>query len=232
MTSHSPIFDRARACWGEERSSILEHASILVAGAGGLGCVVADLLVRSGIGNIILVDSGTIDAPDIGRQMLYKIADLGRPKVELAAQRLTEITGLTRVYPICHDIKEKEALQSHLNSLPPVMGIMDCLDNFASRFSLEELLDDRMFLVHGGVEQDFGQVTTIVKKQTLSLRKLFAGCHESTARIPVIPHIVYNIGSLMVYEALKNLWGAPELVNQILIVELSDFSMSKITLSP
>jgi molybdopterin/thiamine biosynthesis adenylyltransferase len=109
-------------------------------------------------------------------------------------------------------------------------GIADCLDNFESRFALEELLNNHSFLVHGGVQTDYGQITTIKKNETIQLKHLYKNTQKTEPVLPVCPQIVSCAGSMMAYEILNNLWNTPQLLNTLLVIELSDFSFFKIKL--
>jgi molybdopterin-synthase adenylyltransferase len=226
---HTEIFARNTLFWGEQKQQRLTESAVLVAGVGGLGCVVAELLVRAGVGQLILLDYGVVDEPDLNRQALYTMHDLGKPKVDTASRKLLVMTGLTEIIPLNLTINA---------DLPASLaqyrfdGIADCLDNFQSRFYLEAALHDDLFLVHGGVRADYGQITTIIKHRTQPLKDLYADQAEAVAPIPVSASIVFCVGSLMAQEVLNNLWQTPELVNQLLVVELADFSFSKIQLAP
>lgn len=229
MIARDTVFSRNTGVWGDDRQKTLERATILVAGAGGLGCFVSQTLVRSGVGCLILVDDGTIDPPDLNRQILYTREDLGRPKVEVAAERLSAIHGLTEIIPLQQRVTANQPLQT---VVPPgkINGMVDCLDNFGSRYILEQMVTDRMFLVHGGVQADYGQVTTILKNRTPSLKSIYGNTDEADGPLAVCPQAVACIASAMSYEVLHNIWGEPRLANMLLIIELSDFTFSKITL--
>lgn len=228
MTSPDSIFSRSILFWGEEKQAMLPRARVLVAGMGGLGCTVSELLVRAGVGTLILLDDGVVDEPDLNRQILYTLDDLGRKKVDAASARLSSIHGHTRIIPVDRKIKKDARLFEELRR-HEFLGIADCLDDFKSRFILEGLLEDRIFLVHGGVRNDYGQITTIRKDATKSLKELCPDIDDPSP-LPVCPGIVSCIGSLMAHEVLNNLWNTPRLINAMLIVELSDFSFSKIRL--
>lgn len=82
---------------GQEK---IRSATVLAVGVGGLGCASLPWLARAGVGNLILLDPGKVDLPDLGRQLLYSEADLGRPKVEVAAARLREMNPEVTVLPV------------------------------------------------------------------------------------------------------------------------------------
>ena len=66
----------------------LRRAAVLVVGCGGLGVPVMTYLAAAGVGRIGLVDGDRLEASNLHRQTLYSLADVGKPKVELAAARL------------------------------------------------------------------------------------------------------------------------------------------------
>ena len=220
----SDIFSRNILLWGEKVQKKLFQSSVLIAGVGGLGCVVAEILVRSGIGKLILLDNKTIDEPDLNRQLLYSVNDLGKEKVIVAAKKLRAMTGKTKIEPIKTSIADTKKFQKIMRSLM-LDGAADCLDNFKSRFVLEKLLPPKSFMVHGGAQRDFGQITSIVKGETAPLQHFFCEHASVENPIPICPSAVCVIASIMAHEIINNLIGAPQLKNEMLIIELSDFSM-------
>jgi molybdopterin/thiamine biosynthesis adenylyltransferase len=215
------MFQRNIQFWGEEKQQLLARSTILIAGVGGLGCTVAEGLTRAGIGKLILIDNDKVEISNLNRQILFDQNDLGKPKVIVAQQKLQAINPNLEVTIFQHDITNLKEL-----TLPHFIGIADCLDNFSARFELEKLLLPNHFLVHGGVQNDFGQITTIKPEKTQTLKDIYPGVHIPVA-VPIIPQNVLSIGSLMVQEIINNLFGKPQLLNKMLILELSDFSMFK-----
>lgn len=221
---NSEILNRNILFWGEDKQKILNDSSVLIAGIGGLGCVVSEILVRAGIGKIILIDNTIIEASNLNRQILFGASDIGKPKADVAKRKLQAINPELKVETIQKDITDLN--QVHL---PHFTGIADCLDNFAARFELEKLLQSKHFLVHGGVQNDFGQITTIKIGITQTLKEIYQGLHIPVP-VPVIPQTVTAIGSLMAHEIINNLFVKPQLMNKMLILELADFSMFKVAM--
>ena len=73
---------------GEEGQLKLSRGSVLVVGAGGLGSPVAFYLAAAGVGRIGLIDGDVVDVSNLQRQILHSTPDVGRPKVESAAEKL------------------------------------------------------------------------------------------------------------------------------------------------
>ncbi|MCF7912194.1 MAG: ThiF family adenylyltransferase [Candidatus Cloacimonetes bacterium] len=220
----SEIFSRHSMFLGEEKMRLIRESSIVVAGLGGLGSVVCDSLYRLGVGKLILIDNKKVDLPDLNRQSLYTSRDIGQAKVKAAADRLADIHSYTEIITARIDIRDENALVA-LRDEHSFDGIADCLDNYNSRFDLENLLESEVFMVHGGVKNDFGQVTTINKGR--SLRTLYQGEQDFPEIIPVVPQIVKIIGSVMTQEIVNNIFGEPQLLDKLVIFELADFSLYK-----
>lgn len=222
------IFARNIAYWGEEQQAFLAGKSIFIAGVGALGCIVAEILVRSGIGRLYIADRGIIDPPDLNRQALYTTSDLDKAKVDVAAQRLRAMTGHTEIIELNVSIGEADIT----DAVAGCQGIADCLDNFPSRFALERCVSEDMFMVSGALLGDYGQLTTVIPGRTVMLSELYAGLGRNPKTTPVTPSIVFCIGSLMAQEVLKNLLGEPELAGQLLIAGMSGLYFERVPLKP
>lgn len=213
-------YSRQLKHWGAEKQRQLEQTTILVAGLGGLGGTVSELLVRAGIGRIYLVDDGRVDWPDLNRQLLYAERDIGRTKVECAAEALGRINRNTAIIPV--DGRIDPAFRC-----PEDLGLVaDCLDNYASRFRLEATLPDGAWLVHGAVEGDQGQIVTLRRGRSQSLGELFAGTVQPRGEIAVSGASAAVVASLMTNEIYQVAFGTPKLLDRFLIVSLTDLHFS------
>ncbi|HXV37028.1 MAG TPA: molybdopterin-synthase adenylyltransferase MoeB [Myxococcota bacterium] len=141
---------------GVEGQQLLLETRVLLIGAGGLGCPLAQYLAAAGIGTLGIVDFDRVDASNLQRQILYATADIGRPKVEVARERIQALNPDVEVR--CHPV----ALTSE-NALEIFSGydvIVDGTDNFPTRY----LANDACVLlgkpnVHGSVFRFEGQAT-------------------------------------------------------------------------
>ncbi|RMH53373.1 MAG: hypothetical protein D6686_00760, partial [Alphaproteobacteria bacterium] len=78
----------------------LKAARILVVGAGGLGAPALLYLAAAGVGRIAVVDDDTVALSNLQRQVLFATADIGRPKVAVAAERLAALNPHVAVEPV------------------------------------------------------------------------------------------------------------------------------------
>ena len=108
----------------------LLESSVLLIGAGGLGCPLALYLAAAGVGRIGLVDDDVVDASNLQRQVLYRTSDVGRPKVEAAAERIQALNPDVRVDSFPLRLDSSNALE--------IFGdydvIVDGTDNFPTRY--------------------------------------------------------------------------------------------------
>lgn len=84
-------FSRTELLIGKDGVERLQQAKVAVFGIGGVGSYVVEGLVRAGIGNFILVDKDDVDETNINRQIIATTKTVGRPKVEVAKERILEI---------------------------------------------------------------------------------------------------------------------------------------------
>jgi len=206
--------------WGEGKQRLLESAVVLVAGVGGLGATVSQLLTRAGVGKLYLIDDGLVDWPDLNRQLLYAEEDIGSSKLMLACDRLYRINSTTEIVPIPGRIDGSFQLPADITL------VADCLDNYQSRFLLDDATPEDCFLVHGGLQGEHGQVLTLQKGKSQSLAKVFAGAQQPAGDIPVTGDAVVILAGLMSTELFNVIGGEPKLLNRCLVVGLADFHFS------
>ena len=84
-------FSRTELLIGEEKIQKLQNAKVAIFGIGGVGSYVVEGLARAGIGNFILVDNDEVDITNINRQIIATHKTIGRPKVEVAKERILDI---------------------------------------------------------------------------------------------------------------------------------------------
>ena len=210
------IFARHLPLIGEEGLKRLLNSTVLVAGAGGLGTVVLQILVRSGVGKLYIVDHGIVDEPDLNRQILYTREHLGKSKVEIASKQLRKIRDL-------EIIALKETIDENFKIPEEVNVVVDCLDNFYGKFILNELsVRAKKPFVHAGISGFYGQITTIIPGETLNLKDMLRNVPlGKVGGLPVITTAPFILGTLEANEVIKFLTGKGTLFkNKILVVDL------------
>ncbi|ASJ06174.1 ThiF family adenylyltransferase [Thermococcus pacificus] len=213
-------YDRQIMILGKEGQEKLKNSKVAVVGVGGLGSPVAYYLAAAGIGTILLIDEQTPELSNLNRQILHWEEDLEKnPKPLSAKWKLERFNSEVRIETFVGRLDE-----SNIDDvLAGVDIIVDCLDNFETRFLLDDYSQrKRVPLVHGAVEGTFGQVTTVVPGITKSLREIFPNIKEKSGKFPILGATAGVIGSIQTMEVIKLLTGIGEpLLNKLLLVDLA-----------
>ncbi|MBV8146309.1 MAG: HesA/MoeB/ThiF family protein [Gammaproteobacteria bacterium] len=119
---------------GAQGQARLGAATVLVVGAGGLGCAVLSYLAAAGVGTLIIVDHDRVEESNLHRQPLYRMSDLGQPKVQAARAALTALNPATRI----------EAVFERLTSVngPRLVAAASLVIDAADSFAVTYLLSD------------------------------------------------------------------------------------------
>jgi len=207
---------------GVEGQQKLKAARVLCVGAGGLGSPSALYLAAAGVGTIGLVDFDVVDLSNLQRQVLYTTADVGRPKLRAASERLRALNPDLNV--ITH-----ETMLNSSNALEIFRAydiIVDGADNFPTRY----LVNDACVLtgrpnVYGSIFRFDGQVSIFGAKNGPCYRCLYPeppppGLVPSCAEGGVLGVLPGTIGTLQATEAIKLIIGAGEpLIGRLLLYD-------------
>ena len=222
---------------GPEGQGRLKAARVLVVGTGGLGSPLGLYLAAAGVGTLGLVDFDRVDESNLQRQVLFGQADLGRPKVEAAAERLAGINPHIRI--VTHPTRIDST-----NALDLIAGydlVVDGSDNFPTRY----LVNDACVLagkadVYGSIFRFEGQVAVFWGARGPCYRCLFPeppppGLVPSCAEGGVLGVLPGIIGALQANEALKLILGVGEpLIGRLVLFDALalDFRELKLRKSP
>jgi sulfur-carrier protein adenylyltransferase/sulfurtransferase len=222
---------------GDGQRKLME-SSVLVIGAGGLGSPAAMYLAAAGVGTLGLVDFDHVELSNLQRQLLHDTDDVGRPKVESARDRLTELNPNVEV--VTH-----RALLTSENAFDVLGGydvVVDGTDNFPVRYLVNDAT--QMLgtpLVYGSIYQWEGQATVFLPGQeTPCYRCLFPeppppGTVPSCAEGGVFGVLPGIIGSIQAVEAIKLLLRVGETLAGTLVLYdalRSEFTSVKLRWDP
>lgn len=135
------IFTRTRAVLGSDSLDLLQKSSVMVLGLGGVGGFTAEVLARSGIGHLTLVDYDTIDESNINRQIVALHSTIGQYKTDLFEGRIKDINPNITITKIQKKI-DCENLESF--KLEDYDYICDCIDLITSKICIAEYCDKKM----------------------------------------------------------------------------------------
>jgi molybdopterin/thiamine biosynthesis adenylyltransferase/rhodanese-related sulfurtransferase len=194
---------------GQEK---LKRGSVLVIGAGGLGCPALLYLAAAGVGRIVIVDDDRVDISNLQRQVLYTGDDAGELKAEAAARRLHALNPLIEIEPHVERFTRANALEL----VRACDVVLDGSDNFATRYLVNDacVLAGRPF-VYGAIQGFDGQLSVFNWRGGPTYRCLFPeppepGSVPNCAEAGVLGVLPGLIGTAQACEVIKLLTGIGE----------------------
>ncbi len=207
---------------GEAGQRRLAESRVLVCGCGALGSMLANTLVRAGVGHVRIVDRDFVETSNLHRQVLFDEDDVaaGLPKAVAAAEKLRRINSQVTVEPIVADVDH-----TNIERLcDGVQVVVDGTDNFETRFLLNDAaVKLGLPWVYGGCVGAEGQTMTILPGETPCLRCLVPDCPPPGATptcdtAGILAPAVGVIASLQAVEVIKILSGHRDAVSRDLTV--------------
>jgi molybdopterin/thiamine biosynthesis adenylyltransferase/rhodanese-related sulfurtransferase len=220
--------------FGRDAQERLKRGSVLVVGAGGLGCPALLYLAAAGIGHITILDPDRVEVSNLQRQVLYTEADAGQLKSTAAARRLRELNPWVKVEARAERLSRDNALK--LIGAHEVT--IDGSDNFATRYLVNDacVLTGRPF-VYGAIQGFEGQLSVFNWKDGPTYRCLFPeppppGTVPNCAEAGVLGALPGLIGTAQACEALKLIAGVGEpLSGRLVLWDALSMSTRTITLA-
>lgn len=188
---------------GNEGQEKLKSSKVVVIGVGALGTLTAELLVRAGIGKILLVDKDVVDMVNLQRQVLFEEVDIGQKKVVVAKEKLQRINKNIEIEVIDDFLRDGNSIMLNDCDL-----ILDCTDNMRARHAINNYCASTEKLwVHAAGSGVTGNV--LVVDNPVLFEKIFGGSasFDSCEEIGVMNSLTAMVSSLQVTEALKILVG-------------------------
>tara|TARA_Y100001954_G_scaffold196107_1_gene212298 strand:+ start:3907 stop:4662 length:756 start_codon:yes stop_codon:yes gene_type:complete len=212
------------------------RSNILIIGMGGLGCPVAELLVRAGVGNLGIVDFDKVSLSNLHRQTLYDNKDLNKFKVEVAKKKLNKINSKSKISIYKTKINKKN-LEKIIKDYKIVI---DGSDNFQTKFLVNDFcIKLKKFLVTGAISKFDGHIFTFnFNNKTSPCLRCFFQEEKISEEIlnceydGILGSVAGTIGSLQANEALKYVLDIGKNSNNyILILDLLNLNFRKVRLN-
>jgi adenylyltransferase/sulfurtransferase len=199
----------------------LAESRVVLIGCGALGTVLANTLVRAGVGHMRICDRDYIERDNLQRQVLFDEEDIAAnlPKAEAAAARLGRVNSEVTVEPVVVDVNytniERLAGDAQL--------LLDGTDNFETRFLINDLaVKTQRPWIYGAVIGSTGLCMTVIPHDTPCLRCVFeeappADMNPTCDTAGILASAANLVASLQAVEAIKLLIGRAEEINRHLL---------------
>jgi molybdopterin/thiamine biosynthesis adenylyltransferase/rhodanese-related sulfurtransferase len=216
---------------GEPGQKKLKSAKVLIVGAGGLGSPIGLYLTAAGVGSIGIIDFDSVSFSNLQRQVLFSEDKIGKPKAEIARERILEINSGIEVKAY----NEKLTYKNALDIISDYDVVADGSDNFSAKY----LINDACVmlgkpLVYGSVLRFEGQASVFYPKEGPCYRCLYPeppdggnvlSCEEAGV-LGVLPGI---IGSIQANEVIKLIIGKGEtLAGRLLVLNSLEMKFREI----
>ena len=220
-------YERQIPVVGEDGQRRIQSARVGIAGCGGLGVNVITNLVTAGVTQFVLCDHDVPDITNLNRQYIYYPGDM-RPKAEVAAQWVLALNPIAEV--------EAHAQPFSKDTASMFLGcdiIVDCLDSFSARMELSDFAaENRIPLVHGGIEGLNGQIFVMVPGETATLRDVYGDRKDTGGPVPALGSAVACIAAMQSVETVKLLAGMPsEARGKLITVDMGGWSVESAQIS-
>ena len=208
------------------------NSKVLIVGVGGLGCPIADLLARAGIGLIGVIDFDKVSLSNIHRQTLYTTKDIGKFKVNVIKKKLNLINKEVRV-----KIYNKKADDKNLKKIIKKYDIVvDGSDNFKTKFLLNKYsLEFRKKLIVGAISKFDGHIFSFnFNKKKMPCLKCFYQTEPSDQFLNcesegILGSTANIVGGIQANEVLKSVLGIESnLKSNIFILDFLKLNFRKV----
>lgn len=205
---------------GIEGQARIGEGKVLIVGAGGLGSPAALYLAAAGVGTIGIADADRVELSNLQRQVIHFTKDIGRRKVESAAEKMRAINPDVVVKTYHEYIKADNVSQI----IAGYDFVIDGTDNFATKFLINDacVMAGKPFS-HGGILRFHGQTMTILPGKSACYRCVFPaapprGSVPTCSQAGVLGAVAGILGAIQVAESLKFMMGIGTLLTDALLV--------------
>ncbi|MET0298053.1 MAG: ThiF family adenylyltransferase [Microbacterium sp.] len=217
---------RALAGFGDDAQRRLAAAHVAVVGAGGLGSPAVIALAAAGVGTLTVIDDDDVELSNLQRQVMHRVGDVGRPKVDSAVRIAAELSPHT----VVNTVRERLTSGTATGLLSGADVVIDGSDTFDTREAVAAACESLGVPLVWGVVQEFhAQVTVFwsappAGAPAVRLADLYppssVGDVPTCAQVGVLGSLCLQVGGLLATEAIKLVTGVGEpLLGRVLVVD-------------
>lgn len=230
---------RALAGFGETAQRRLAAAHVAVVGAGGLGSPVVLALSAAGVGTLTVIDDDEVEASNLQRQVMHRVGDVGRRKVDSAVRVADDLSPRT----VVHAVAERLTIENAPRLLAGAHVVVDGTDTFATRDAVAHACEDLGVPLVWGVVQEFHAQVTVFWSDppaglaAVRLSDLYppatVGDVPTCAEVGVLGSLCLQAGALLATETVKLLTGVGEpLLGRVAVIDALRGRTDEVPLRP
>ncbi|WP_127476712.1 HesA/MoeB/ThiF family protein [Microbacterium sulfonylureivorans] len=212
--------------FGEVAQRRLAAAHVAVVGAGGLGSPTVLALAAAGIGALTVIDADGVEASNLQRQVMHRVADVGRPKVDSAVRVAADLSPRT----VVHAIRARLTRENARDLLSGAHVVVDGTDTFETRDAVAAACEDLGVPLVWGVVQEFHAQATVFWSSPpagtapVRLSDLYppetVGDVPTCEQVGVLGPLCLQVGAILATETVKLLTGVGEpLLGRVLVID-------------
>jgi adenylyltransferase/sulfurtransferase len=198
---------------GSERQKMIEKSKVAVVGAGALGSIACELLVRAGIGRLVIIDRDILEEHNLQRQALFTEEDIGKSKAAAAESHLKKINSKVKIETYITDLDHQniDLLRADL--------VLDCTDNLFTRFLINEYCRSKKIpWVYTAVIGCSGMLMNIIPKRKYCFRCIFEEASgldtcETAGILNTTPHALVAMQVTQVLKIITKQPSEKDLIN-------------------
>jgi adenylyltransferase/sulfurtransferase len=199
---------------GEAGQEKIKKASVVIAGAGGLGSPVALYLTAAGVGTLRIIDNDKVELSNLNRQILHWDKDVSKSKTASSYDKLTKLNKNVTIETVHITIDESNAAQ--LTEGFDV--IVDAMDNLTTRFLLNKAaVKHKVPFIHGAVSGMEGRAMTVIPGKSACIKCLYHAAPPEH-KFPVLGTTPAIIGAIEATEVIKYITGIGTLLTNRLLI--------------
>jgi molybdopterin/thiamine biosynthesis adenylyltransferase/rhodanese-related sulfurtransferase len=227
------------AGFGELAQRRLAAAHVAVVGAGGLGSPTVLALAAAGVGTLTVIDDDVVEASNLQRQIMHRVTDVGRPKVDSAVRVAGELAPRT----VVHAVRERLTPDNAARLLAGAHTVVDGTDTFETREAVAAACERLGVPLVWGVVQEFHAQATVfwsappAGRPAVRLADLYpaetVGDLPSCAQVGVLGPLCVQVGAILATEVVKLVTGVGEpLLGRVVVIDALRGRTDEVPLRP
>ncbi|MFA5623974.1 MAG: tRNA threonylcarbamoyladenosine dehydratase [Bradymonadales bacterium] len=195
---HSTALNRVQQLLGAEALCRLKSSQVLVLGYGAVGSLAAEALCRSGVGTLYIIDADVVEQSNINRQLCAYHSTVGRDKVQVARERLTDINPSARI--VCEKTYVSQNNIEEILDLTDFDVVIDAIDSLEAKIAVAQVAMARGIRV----------LSSMGAARRLDPLQIRVGDISQTTNCPLARRMRHGLRKLGIYKGLRCVYSTEQ----------------------